>query len=457
MSQVRELIKKHLDLLKEERERWDLEKLLDITSKYNNLTDFLKNERKAADVLRRRGLYDELTSHMTRSNRSYTDDEIKDEAKKYSSQSEFAIGSPLVYQAMKRRPKLRDEIRQFLPISIVKWTDEMLDNEARKYSTIKDFRTNSESAYVTASSRGILDRITAHMDRPKIWTYQEAEDEAKKYKDFRDFSLNSPAFSVSKRMGWTEDFKKFLPYRIINWTKELASIEASKYQTKSDFKKGSPKAYSAAYNNGWLDDITKHMKPLGNRKNRLVYAYEFPDNHVYVGLTYNKKKREEGHFDLDNPRSQIARHILKTKLTPEYKELSSFMSENEAANLENCTIENYRSQGWIILNKQKGGNLGGCQRTTWTMEKIRDLAKSYKGRSDFKNHHKNVYQIAQKYGWLDDVFKGVPYVDNTKWTYEKTKEFAKNFESRSQMKYDSQSAYHRARKEGWLDEFFPVK
>ena len=79
MSQVRELIKKHLDLLKEERERWDLEKLLDITSKYNNLTDFLKNERKAADVLRRRGLYDELTSHMTRSNRSYTDDEIKDE------------------------------------------------------------------------------------------------------------------------------------------------------------------------------------------------------------------------------------------------------------------------------------------------------------------------------------------------------------------------------------------
>jgi hypothetical protein len=198
------------------------------------------------------------------------------------------------------------------------------------------------------------------------------------------------------------------------------------------------------------------MKPLGNRFNRLVYVYEFPDNHVYVGLTYNKKKRELGHFDLENPRSQVARHILSTSLTPEYKEVSTYINAEDAANLENCTIEKYRSDGWNILNKQKGGNLGACRRTDWTMEKIRELAKPYKGREDFKKHHKNVYQIAQKYGWLDDVFKGVPIVDNTKWTYEKTKEFAKQFKTKSQLKYASQSAYHQARRQGWLDEFFPT-
>jgi hypothetical protein len=130
------------------------------------------------------------------------------------------------------------------------------------------------------------------------------------------------------------------------------------------------------------------------------------------------------YFDLENPKSQVARHILETGLIPEYKEVSTFMDANEAANLENCTLEHYRSKGWKILNKQKGGNLGACQRTEWTMEKIRDLAQNYKSRKEFKKDHNSVYAIAQKYGWLNDVFANMPKIDTTKWTYDKTKEFA---------------------------------
>jgi hypothetical protein len=456
MNDLRNLIRKELKQLLEQRETWSLEKLKDLTQQYNDLSEFLSKEKKAAHAMRRKGVFDEYTSHMTRPQKKYTDNELFDIASKYKTISDLKKERAGVYSAIMRRGLL-DKLRQVITPQIVNWTDEMLRDEALKYTKKSDFIKNSGSAYATAHKRGILDDITKHMDQIKIWTYDEAREEAMKYKDYNEFSKFSPAFYQSKRNGWIEDFKQFLPVRIQNWTKELAHKEALKYKTKNDFKKGSPKAYSAAHSNGWVQDITQHMDVQGSRFKRLVYVYEFPDNSAYIGLTYNKKKRELGHFDLENPRSQVARHILKTKLVPEYKEISTFMDAQDAANLENCTIETYRNNGWIILNKQKGGNLGACQRTEWTMEKIRDLAQSYNSRRDFKKDHKSVYAIAQKYGWLDDVFANIKKIDQTVWTYDKTKEFAKNFKSRSEMKYANQSAYQSARMNGWLDEFFPKK
>ncbi len=151
----------------------------------------------------------------------------------------------------------------------------------------------------------------------------------------------------------------------------------------------------------------------------------------------------------------VARHIIKTGLQPVYKKLSDFMSQVDAANLEACTIETYRSNGWNILNKNKAGGLGACKRTSLTMEKVRELTQGFKTRVDFKTSFPKEYAIAQKYGWIDDIFVDIPVQDRTKWTYEKTKEFAKNFKTRAELKYANQSAYQNARKNNWLDEFFP--
>ena len=140
---MRELIRHILhEHLKEQRETWTDEKLRNLTLNYDSLTEFLKNERKAADALRRKGLFDEFTSHMKRvNNKSFTDDEIEQEARKYANQTEFAKGSPNHYNAYKRR-KLQDKFRHFLPLKNIRWTDEMLRDEAAKYTTIKDFVNN---------------------------------------------------------------------------------------------------------------------------------------------------------------------------------------------------------------------------------------------------------------------------------------------------------------------------
>ena len=447
---IRHILREHL---LEQREKWSEDKLRQISQNYSTLKDFLSNETKAAHAMRRLGLYDEMTSHMEKPAK-YTDDDIEQEARKYTNQADFAKGSPLHYQAFKRR-KLQSKFRDFLPTKIKKWTNEMLKQEALKYNTMIDFLNNSASAYKTAYDRGILDDITKHIPKPKKWSYDEALKETKKYKTLADFAKNSQAYHQSRENGWLEEFKKFLDHSI-TWSKEMAAEEASKYSTKRDFKEKSPKAYSAAHRNGWIDEITKHMDVLGDKFNRMVYVYEFPDKHVYVGLTFDKMRRNYSHLDIEKLTSPVAKHILETGLQPKYKEVSAYISAADAQNLENCTMEKYKSEGWVLLNRMKGGGLGACK-TTYTKDQILKIAKKYTKRKDFKTKDAAAYRVAQKYGWLKDAVAHIPKHDSTVWNYEKTQELASKVNSRAELKYASQSAYASALKNGWLDEFFPKK
>ena len=399
---IRNILREHTREISEQREKWDEDRLRKLTSEYDNLTDFLKNEKKASHALRRLGLYDDLTSHMGRQTKSYTEDEIEKEARKYTNQADFAKGSPNYYNAFKQR-KLQSKFRNFLPTKNKKWTDEMLEKEASKYNNMIDFLNNSQSAYKTAYDRGILDDITKHIPKTKIWTYDEAKNEAQKYNTFAEFVKNSPAYYQSRSNGWIKDFQEFLDTKNFRWTKELIQKEADKYKTRIDFKNNSPRAYSAAHEHGWIDDVTKNMIQLGHLYKRMVYAYEFSDNSVYIGLTLNKEKRHLSHNDLVKVSSPVAKHILKTKLTPEYKVISDYIDAKDAQDLENCTIESYKQEGWNVLNSHKGGGLGACRRF-WTKEMAQIEADKYNTRGEFKKGSKNAYQAAQKYGWLDELF-----------------------------------------------------
>ena len=53
--------------------------------------------------------------------------------------------------------------------------------------------------------------------------------------------------------------------------------------------------YARIKDRGLDDKAFAHMKVLGDRKKRMIYAYEFPDHSVYVGLTFNYDKRDKEH------------------------------------------------------------------------------------------------------------------------------------------------------------------
>ena len=100
-----------------------------------------------------------------------------------------------------------------------------------------------------------------------------------------------------------------------------------------------------------MDEICSHMKSLGNKYNRCIYAFEFPDNSVYIGLTYNINIRKNSHYSRNN--SQVYKHIHENNLQPELKQLTDYIDKDLASKKEGEFVEQYRNSGWNILNKVK--------------------------------------------------------------------------------------------------------
>lgn len=85
--------------------------------------------------------------------------------------------------------------------------------------------------------------------------------------------------------------------------KKKCSEAAVLCSSRSEFIKKYPTAYSSSLKNGWIDEICSHMEVLGNLFQRCIYAFEFPDDYVYVGLTDNFGRREKQH--LSSPISPV--------------------------------------------------------------------------------------------------------------------------------------------------------
>jgi len=341
----------------------------------------------------------------------------------------------------------------------MKYSDDDLAKLAKKYKTLKDFRENELGAYKTAQNRGIFDKITSHIPRNKVWTYEEAKKEAENYGTFAEFQKNSPAFLQSYKNGWTNDFKQFLKLKKGEWekkTKNMVMADVAKSVNKNDFRSKFPLSYKAARERGWYDEVTKPLVNVVDDRTRLIYAYEFPDNSVYVGLTVNEKRRKSGHLNTDDVESPVAQYMIDTGLEPVYKVIVRDLTPKEAQESEGCTEEKYKLNGWKVLNRYKTGSLGAC-RKFWTKEMAQSSASKFNTKIQFKKGDYPAYQAAHKYGWYDDITKHMVSGVNRVWTYEKTKEFAKNFKSRGEMKGANQNAYGAARVNGWLDEFFPIK
>jgi predicted GIY-YIG superfamily endonuclease len=141
------------------------------------------------------------------------------------------------------------------------------------------------------------------------------------------------------------------------------------------------------------------MKTKGNLFKRTVYVYEFIDNSVYVGLTYDIEKRDSKHKR--DRRSKVFQHILKTGLTPKLTHVE-YISVEEAVLVEHETVEKYRNNGYVILNIAKTGAIGGGN-LKWTFDKVKIEAKKYTTKSEFMKKNNSVYSIVASNGWLNEV------------------------------------------------------
>lgn len=283
------------------------------------------------------------------------------------------------------------------------------------------------------------------------WTKEHCADEAKKYRNRSSFSKGSNgAYTAALKHGWLDDICSHMEIRWKKqWTsKKRCAEEAKKYSNRTNFQKRSPGAWNAASKSGWLDEICSHMETYGNLFKRCIYAFEFPDSSVYVGLTDNIQRRKRQHLNSSN--SAVHKHIQETTFTPICVILHEYTDKELAKTLERFYIENYRSKGWNILNRAKAGSLGG-KYVFWTYEKCKSHALQCSTRSEFITKYPGAYASAIKNKWFDDICQHMDIKFEIKNNPETIRLEALKYKTRQEFRNGSNSAYEYARKHHLLD------
>ncbi|MFW6219427.1 MAG: GIY-YIG nuclease family protein [bacterium] len=237
------------------------------------------------------------------------------------------------------------------------------------------------------------------------------------------------------------------------WTYDRCKEAAFECETKSEFMNRFSGAYSKVKKMGWWDELSEHMTPLGDRFNRLVYYYEFSDNSIYVGITYDPDRRHRYH--LNDERSKVYQHIIETNKLPIKKHLTEdFVPVKEAQKLENFWVKKFKENGCNILNVAKTGGLGGNE-LKWTKEKCAEEALKYNTRKEFADGNSSAYIRARRFKWLDDICSHMEWEKRPEnyWTYETCKEAAKKCKTRFEFSRKYSRAHTISSKNGWLDEF----
>jgi predicted GIY-YIG superfamily endonuclease len=330
------------------------------------------------------------------------------------------------------------------------WTKERCQEEALKYKSSNELKDVNGYIYVKCFKNNWLDEFFDN-HKNKIITKERCQEEALKYQSRKNFSNNSkPEYTKALRNKWLDDICTHMLKKPSSfWTKERCQEEALKYKTRTEFKNKSYQAYKHSRINCWFDDICSHMPIIGNMYKRCIYSFEFEDNYVYIGLTYNIDKRSEGHYT--NLSSQVNKHIKSTNLQPKLTKLSDYIDVELAKVKEGEYVKLYKDNGWNILNIQKTGNTGGIRKIT--EDKCREVVEKYTSLFTFRKEQPNIYKNIIRYNWkhlLEGLYRDKKEIGY--WTKEKCQETALKYSRRIDFFKKDISAYNKAQKNGWLDE-----
>ena len=190
------------------------------------------------------------------------------------------------------------------------------------------------------------------------------------------------------------------PYKFNYWTKERCKQIASEFKTRKEFQNNYRVAYNKSLKNGWLDEICSHMVTSGHRYKRCIYAIEFPDRKVYIGLTYNVDKRFIKHTS--DPKSSVYKYMKMTNMEPTIKQLTDYIDVDLASKEESLKLQEYVKNGWTVINISKCGSVGG-KFIKLTKELCNIEAQKYKRRNQFKINSPQAYSAARRNGWIEEI------------------------------------------------------
>lgn len=306
-----------------------------------------------------------------------------------------------------------------------------------------------------------------------MYTIDECLNIAKKYYYRSDLLKNEPnVYDKLRRNKLLQVACQHMPYKLHHGTYTLDYIKEkmSLCKTKSEFNKKYPYLYKIIKKNQWEKETDGILKQVGNRYFRCIYACEFSNSHVYVGLTYDFQKRQKQHLTCKN--STIYQYISQTNDIPIFIQKTDYIECQSASKKEGEILNYYKDNGWTILNKAKTGGLGSALekkqpkghyvnnelffgRKYWTKEKCYTEALKYKTKKELRENAPTLYNISLRnewfsdYYWLKDEGKKFKY-----WTKERCLNEALKYKNRKDLFEKSNSCYQIICRNGWANEAF---
>lgn len=317
-------------------------------------------------------------------------DYVLERAKRCSTYSQFQQNYYILYKWMKAQGYLAEVERLLPPMSYEergrlssearRYPDEELVSDAARYSTRLEWRRAGE-----------LERITGGFSR-----YGAA---VKRGATF--MRLCCAHMLKGERGGWSKYSDA-----------DICRI-ALNYEHKGDWKRSNVRsdaaAYQAALNRPEVFlKATQHMTPKASPYSHsyYVYACEFEDRHVYVGLSFRSTRKSE-----HTVRGPVREHAA---VCPNYAfkvVQDSIAAPSEVQLAEKAWMERYASEGWTLLNQNRAGGLGTVRAVKWTKEAVLAEARKYATKQAWINGSQASYRIAKREGWFDEASAHMPKRD----------------------------------------------
>ena len=456
-----ELICSHMTPVKKPSGYWSLERCVEESLKYELRSDFQEKSQTAYVKAVKNGWLDIVCSHMIKIKKPkgyWNLKNCREEALKYDNVKDFAKNSSTAYKTCGENKWLEDVCSHMELRNI--WNFEKCREESLKFNSLYNFRKYSNSCYLSICRNGWLELLCSHMvrlqNKDNYLTKEICRAEALRYETRKEFREDcSKIYNFICKNNWLEELCNHQKCEKTNgfWTKDMCHEKALECKTNTEFKNKYPSAYASSLRNKWLCDIRGHFEVQGNLHKRFIYAYEFPDNHVYVGLTCNIEKRKKNHLI----KGAVFNYCAESNLEPIFIQISLLPIEvEEAKKQEGYYLNKYISNGWIPLNKAKVGAIGNAK-IKWTMEKLQEEALKYTTKKEFRKYSESAYSTAKRYKIINDICKHMNYKESkgsNYWTYENCKNEALKYNNKKDFYTLSSSAYGASIRNNWLENIY---
>lgn len=249
----------------------------------------------------------------------------------------------------------------------------------------------------------------------------------------------------------------------IPFTYEECYQKAKQYKFLLDFKIENKKMYNYALSKNWINDynwINKMSYEDFKDKKRIIYAYEFPNNVAYIGLTNWPERRDNQHRSkIIKSKSSVREYsVLNNIEVPEMKILEENLTIVESQRAEQKWMGFYKQKGWTLINKVKAGSIGAQPSLKYTKEFIIEESKKYKNMQEMREKDRPCYNNMMKLNLKYICFPNSKFIENIPKPYEYTEDFIKKitskYKTKAELRNNETRIYKWLHKHGRLYEFY---